>query len=268
MQETSRIEVERLRWTPDPKKDSILKDISLEFHAGEFYGILGPNGAGKTSLARHVLALLPHTDGTVRLDGKDMAELKRREIATEISFLPQIFSADVNFTVYEVVEMGREPYRRPFTSLTQQDRDQIEMALTVTNCKVLEDKPFSLLSGGERQRVMIARTVAQDTPWIVLDEPVSSLDIRHQFDFMQMMRRLNREQGRTILTILHDLNLAADYCTQLVLMREGEIVTAGPTEEVLTPENLKDTFDVSFRFLPVPERKFPYVFPENATDPS
>ncbi len=262
MQESC-IEVDRLKWVPDPKKEAILKDISTLFREGEFYGILGPNGAGKTSLARHVLALLPHTDGTVRLDGKNMADLSRKEIATEISFLPQTFDPDVNFTVHEVVEMGREPYRKPFSTLTAEDREKIEEALRVTNSKVLEDKQFSLLSGGERQRVMIARTVAQDTPWVVLDEPVSSLDIRHQSEFMQMMRRLNREQGRTIITILHDLNLAADYCSQLVLMKEGEIVTAGPIEEVLTPENLKRTFDVDFRFLTVSERKFPYVFPEN-----
>ncbi len=259
----STIEVDRLEWKPDPKKDAILKDISALFVEGEFYGILGPNGAGKTSLVRHVLALLPHTAGTVRLDGRDVADLSRKEIATEISFLPQSFSEDVDFTVYEVVEMGREPYRRPFSALTEQDREQIEKALTVTNSKILEDKPFSLLSGGERQRVMIARTVAQDTPWIVLDEPVSSLDIKHQTELMRMMQRLNREQNRTIVTILHDLNLAADYCTRLILMKEGEIVTSGPIEEVLTPENLKQTFDVDFRFLTVPERKFPYVFPEN-----
>ncbi len=267
MQE-SYIEVDRLGWTPDPKKEAILKDISALFREGEFYGILGPNGAGKTSLARHVLALLPHTSGTVRLNGKDISDLSRKEIATEISFLPQRFAPDVDFTVYEVVEMGREPYRKPFTALTEADRAKIEEALQVTNSKVLEDKPFSLLSGGECQRVMIARTVAQDTPWIVLDEPVSSLDIKHQTELMQMMKRLNREQGRTIVTILHDLNLAADYCSQLILMKEGEIVTAGPIEEVLTPENLKATFDVDFRFLSVPERRFPYVFPEvKETDP-
>ncbi len=260
--EGSYLEVDRLEWTPDPKKEAILKDISAVFHEGEFYGILGPNGAGKTSLARHILALLPHTAGTVTLDGKNMEDLSRKEIATEISFLPQSFAPDVNFTVYEVVEMGREPYRKPFAALTAEDRERVETALEVTNCKVLEDRPFSVLSGGERQRVMIARTVAQDTPWIVLDEPVSSLDIRHQTDLMQRMKRLNRDQGRTIVTILHDLNLAADYCTQLVLMKEGEIVTAGPVEEVLTPENLKATFDVDFRFLTIPERKFPYVFPE------
>ncbi len=263
MQESC-IEVDRLLWTPDPKKEPILKDISVEFRQGEFYGILGPNGAGKTSLVRHVLALLPHTAGTVRLDGKETERLGRKELATEISFLPQSFPAEVNFTVYEVVEMGREPYRKPFTALTEQDREQIELALNVTNCKRLEDKSFYLLSGGERQRVMIARTVAQDTPWIVLDEPVSSLDIKHQSEFMQMMQGLNREQGRTVITIMHDLNLAADYCTRLILMKEGEIITSGPVEEVLTPENLKATFDVEFRFLPVPERKFPYVFPEVA----
>ncbi len=260
--EKSRIEVDRLEWTPDPKKEPILKEISVEFREGEFYGILGPNGAGKTSLARHILALLAHSKGTVTLDGKDMKELSRREIATEIAFLPQNFDTDINFSVYEVVEMGREPYRRPFSMLTAHDRERIEEALTVTNSKVLEDKKFSLLSGGERQRVMIARTVAQDTPWIVLDEPVSSLDIRHQTELMRMMERLNREEGRTIVTIIHDLNLAADYCTRLVLMKEGRIVTAGTTEEVLTPENLKNTFDVDFRFLSVPERKFPYVVPE------
>ncbi len=261
--QVSVIETDRLEWTPDRKKDPILKDISITFTQGEIYGILGSNGAGKTSLVRHILSLLPHRDGAVKINGTSMEEFDRKEIATEISFLPQVFATDIEFTVYDVVSMGREPYRKPFSSLTNRDHEMIDEALRLTNCTELAEKKLSTLSGGERQRVMIARTIAQDTPWIILDEPISSLDIKQQTEFMQTMQSLNREKGRTIIAILHDLNMAADYCTQLILMKHGEVVISGATEDVMTPENLERTFDVKFRFMNMPDRRLPYVFPES-----
>ncbi|MCD8300115.1 MAG: ABC transporter ATP-binding protein [Clostridiales bacterium] len=258
----SEISVNNLSWSPDRRKLAVLKDISLTFTQGEIYGILGSNGAGKTSLIRHILGLIPHEPGAVCFDGIPASKFDKKELAQQIAFLPQKFAADIDFSVYDVVSMGREPYRGTFSTLTWCDKEIIDEAICITNCGGMEDKSLSTLSGGELQRVMIARTIAQDTPWIILDEPISSLDIKQQARFMQLMKRLNEEKGRTIIAILHDLNLAADYCSQLVFMKKGEIVTTGLTSEVLTPENLGRTFDVPFKFMEVEERKQPYVFPE------
>ncbi len=260
--EISEIEVNNLSWSPDRRKPAVLKDVSLTFTQGEIYGILGSNGAGKTSLIRHILGLIPHKEGAVCFDGIPASKFDRRELARQIAFLPQKFAADIDFSVYDVVSMGREPYRGTFSTLTSRDKEIIDDAIRITNCEGMEEKSLSTLSGGELQRVMIARTIAQDTPWIILDEPISGLDIKQQAQFMQMMRRLNGEKGRTIIAILHDLNLAADYCTRLVLMKKGEIVTTGSTAGVLTQKNLGRTFDVPFKFMQVEERAQPYVFPE------
>ncbi|MCD7708960.1 MAG: ABC transporter ATP-binding protein [Clostridiales bacterium] len=255
------IEINNLTWIPDRRKPPVLSGVSATFAQGEIYGILGANGAGKTSLIRHILGLLPYRGDAVCFDGIPASKYDRKELAQEISFLPQSFAADIDFSVYDVVSMGREPYRGTFSMLTSRDREIIGEAIRITNCGGMEEKRLSTLSGGELQRVMIARTIAQDTPWIILDEPISSLDIRQQAEFMKLMRRLNEEKGRTVIAILHDLNMASDYCTRLLLMKNGEAIAAGPTPEVLTPENLSRTYDVPFKFLQVEGRPQPYAIP-------
>jgi iron complex transport system ATP-binding protein len=145
--------------------------------------------------------------------------------------------------------MGREPYRKSFGSLTGSDREKIEGALAYTNCSHLKDRNIQLLSGGERQRVMIARTIVQDTPWIILDEPVSSLDVKHQYDLMLLLQRLRSEKSKTIVAILHDLNLAYSFCNKIILMKNGEIFAQGDTEEILTVQNLKEVYDMDFEFV-------------------
>lgn len=256
----STIRTDHLAWQPDKDKNPILKDINLEFSSGEFYGILGPNGAGKTSLARQILKLQKPDAGTVCFDGQDIRGLGRDTLARQISFLPQTIRGDVEFSVYEVVAMGREPYRSRFSALSAKDAEKIEEALEMANCTQFREKPISCLSGGERQRVMIARTIAQDTPWIVLDEPISNLDVRHQMELMQVLKRL-QENGKTVAAILHDMNLAALFCTQIVLMKQGSVFAFGRTEEVLTEENLRQVYEVEFTFLQCEGRGVPYIVP-------
>lgn len=257
--ELEKIRVEALRWQPDKKAAPILDNIDAVFTSGNFYGILGPNGAGKTSLVRQLLRLNNgifadgHSGGNIYFEsmGTDyhIDTLKRVQMAGMLSFLPQSITSDIDFTVYDVVAMGREPYRRRFAPLNHEDQDKIQEAMEFTNCLHLKDKSIQYLSGGERQRVMIARTIAQDTPWIILDEPVSSLDIRQQYDVMLVLDRLRREKGKTVIAILHDLNLANSFCNQLVLMKNGHIFAIGDTQKVLTEENLKAVYEIEFAFI-------------------
>ncbi|MBE5953873.1 MAG: ABC transporter ATP-binding protein [Lachnospiraceae bacterium] len=255
------INTSELVWQPNRKKEPVLNHIDLKLEEGCFYGILGPNGAGKTSLVRQLLKLRDCTSGQVFLDEKNIREIKRNHIARKLAFLPQIINSSVDFTVEEVVAMGREPYRKGLAPLSSRDKQIIEEAMSYTDCDKLRDKSISFISGGERQRVMIARTIAQDTPWIILDEPVSSLDITHQTQLMRLLDNLRNEKNKTVVAILHDINLSTSYCTHLVFMKEGKVFKEGTVEELLTPENLKELYDMEFEFVNVEGRERPYVVP-------
>ena len=261
--ELKQIDVNSLVWQPDKKMDPVLKDVNAMLHSGEFYGILGPNGAGKTSIVRQILRL-QNTSGDVRMDDKNIKELSRKEMAVQLSFLPQEIKSDVDFTAYDVVAMGREPHRKRFSSMTEYDKAIIQEAMEFTNCWHLKDKSISFMSGGERQRVMIARTIAQDTPWIILDEPVSNLDVKHQAELMMVLERLRKEKGKTVVAILHDLNLAAAFCTQIILMKKGKVFKAGKTLDVLTEDTLSRVYELEFDFLENKKGQLPYIMPRFA----
>jgi iron complex transport system ATP-binding protein len=253
MDKLENIETYKLNWTPDGDMTPVLRDIDAMLCSGNFYGILGPNGAGKSSFVRQLLRLNKKSTGDIKYNidsaNYDLYDIKRRSLARLVSFLPQSTESAVNFTVYDVVAMGREPYRKNFGSLTAIDKEKIEEAMEYTNCTHLRDRNIQLISGGERQRVMIARTIVQDTPWIILDEPVSNLDIKHQYDLMLLLRRLRDEKSKTIVAILHDLNLAYTFSNKIILMKEGKIFAQGETKEILTVSNLKEVYEMDFDFI-------------------
>lgn len=255
------INVDNLIWKPGKRTEPILNQINAALRSGRFYGILGPNGAGKTSLVRQLLRLKESDSGSITFDGNDIKSIRRSDMARSVAFLPQSIKADVDFTVYDVVAMGREPHRNRFTALDEHDMKCINEAMEFTNCTALRDKSISLLSGGERQRVMIARTIAQDTPWIILDEPVSNLDIKHQTELMHVLDRLRQDKGKTVVAILHDINLAATFCTHIILMKDGAVYKDGTTAEVLTKENLKAVYEMDFDFIRGRDRKISYIAP-------
>lgn len=261
--ELEQIRVEELLWEPDKHAGPVLDRINAILHSGDFYGILGPNGAGKSSFVRALLCLNKRDGGDIGFarDGKlrGIDSIGREEMAGMLSFLPQGMGADVDFVAYDVVAMGREPYRKRFMPLTNEDKEKIEEAMTFTNCLHLKDRNIRHLSGGERQRVMLARTVAQDTPWIILDEPVTGLDIKHQYEVMKELSRLRCEKKKTVIAILHDLNLAYAFCNQIVLMKEGKVYALGETRRVLTPENLKEVYGMEFDFVRAPQGEREYI---------
>ncbi len=257
-----KISVNELLWKPGKKDAPILEGVSINLYSGRFYGLIGPNGAGKTSLVRQLLKLQNPTSGIIELDDEDIKDIKQKNMARMLAFLPQNINGNVDFTVEEIVAMGREPYRKSLTPLSSEDKRIIYEAMEFTDCLKLKDKSIKLLSGGERQRLMIARTIAQDTPWIILDEPVSNLDIPHQVRLMQLLNKLREEKNKTIIAILHDINLAATFCSHIILMKDGNVMVEGEMEKVLTAENLEKLYGMEFKLMDVQGRNVPYIVPK------
>ena len=250
--------VQNVSWQPNDQTNYILEHINTEFVEGGFYGILGPNGSGKTSLIRHILRFLELQEGRISIGDQSIDQFSRKELATHLSFVPQNVNMDINFSVYDIVAMGRTPYLKRFQELSKKDHEKIQRAMEITNCLSLKEKPFSYLSGGEAQRVLVARAIAQDTKWLILDEPISHLDIRYQVELMETLKKLNESEQKTIIAILHDLNLSSAYCKEFVLMKEGKIFAKGKDKEVLTPMNLKQVYEMDFQVMNIgdPQRMF------------
>ncbi len=256
------IKVKDLYWNPTKGGAPISNYISTRFEKGGFYGILGPNGSGKTSFARQILKLQQATEGEIHYDERDLEHLGRKEIAQNISFLPQNTQMNVPFSVYEVVSMGRAPYRKRFQNLSIEDKSIIEEAMEYSNCSHLRDRSIMTLSGGERQRVLIARTIAQRTPFVVLDEPISALDIKHQIELMHTLKELNEKNGVTVIAILHDLNMAANFCSHIVLMKDGQIYKEGEVDEVLDESILEQVYDIKFQKIQKNEQGSMIIMPQ------
>lgn len=248
--------IDDLSWKSDNGDNYILEHISAVFSEGGFYGILGPNGSGKTSLIKHIFRFLKIKEGNIYLDEENIENIPRKIIASKISFVPQNVNMEVNFSAYDIVAMGRTPYQNRFQDLSKMDKEKIHYAMEITNSLELKDKPFSLLSGGEAQRVLVARAIAQDTKYLVLDEPISHLDIRYQIEIMETLKKINKEENKTIIAILHDLNLSAAYCNKILLMKKGKVFACGNSKDILTKENLKKVYDMEFDIHNLNNRMF------------
>lgn len=225
-------------------KQPILNDISLHVAQGSFTALLGPNGCGKTTLLRCIGGLLKPQSGTVILQDRDLRDYNPRQLAQQLSFVRQQASTDFEFTAFDLVMMGRNPYQKHLENESQSDRQLVEQCMRQTNTWHLRDSFPREMSGGELQRVMIARALAQSTPIMLLDEPTSNLDIAHQFDIMEMLSNICQRQGKTILLVVHDLNLALRYCPQAVLLHNYGIIAHGAIENVLTSNNIRTAFGI------------------------
>jgi iron complex transport system ATP-binding protein len=216
---------------------AVVDHVSLQIAAGDMVGLLGPNGAGKSTVLRLATRVLRPTAGRVLLRGNELGSLDRREIACRVAVVPQEFSVQFAYTVRQIVEMGRMPRIGTFGIVHSADHQAVLEALESTGMRPLADRTFGELSGGEKQRALIALALAQDTPILLLDEPTAHLDIRHQIDVLELLRRLNRERGLAVLAALHDLNLAARYFPRLVLFA-GRVIADGPPAQVLDEPTL------------------------------
>jgi len=235
-----------------------LKNIDLDVAAGEMLGIVGPNGSGKSTLLRLMSGLLKPESGQIRLRGAGLSEVGRKKLATELALLPQTPPSSFEFTVREVVSMGRYPYQGAFGFLTETDAKIVENALCETGCWELAERYFSTLSGGERQSVLVASILAQQPSLMLLDEPTASLDIHHRSEVMDLLWSLaRREMGVVVVT--HDLNAAGQFCDRLALLSEGGLVRTGSPEEVLDEDLLGEVYGTSVRVMPNPATDTPMV---------
>jgi iron complex transport system ATP-binding protein len=222
----------------------VLDRVTADIPRGAIVGILGPNGSGKTTLLRLLSGTRRPTEGQVLLEGTSIARLPRRSVARRIAVVPQETELAFEYTVQEMVLMGRHPHLGLFELEGPADFAVARDALRATGTDGLEQRRFGTLSGGEKQRVVIAAALAQTSEVLLLDEPTASLDLRYQLEVAALLVRLNAEHGVTIAISTHDLNLAASICRDLVLLRDGRVVASGPTPEALTPERVRQLYDV------------------------
>jgi iron complex transport system ATP-binding protein len=222
----------------------VIDDLSLRIDRGQITVLVGPNGSGKSTLLKAMARLLTPSSGCIYLDGKAISQIGTAAVARQLAILPQGPSAPEGLTVRELVEQGRFPHAGALRMLRRQDHDAIRQALELTNMAGFAHRPLHHLSGGERQRAWIALALAQDTPVLLLDEPTTFLDIGHQLEILDLVRRLNQQRGMTIIMVLHDLNQAARYAQRMVVLQRGQVVADGAPQTVLTASLLAEVFGV------------------------
>lgn len=224
------------------KKNPVIKGVSFEVEDGQFVGIVGPNGSGKTTLLRAISGLIEIFHGAVIVSQHRIDHLDRKELARRIAFVPQLMEPVEGFSVEELVMLGRTPYLERFAFEGAEDYEAVKWAIDELKIEGLKDRPVTELSGGEFQRVAIARALAQEPKILLLDEPTSHLDIRYQVNICKLLRKLRSH--RSIVATFHDLNLASRFCSRLVLLKNGELIAAGPPDEVVTPENIWQAYRI------------------------
>ena len=222
----------------------ILRDISLNIEKGSYVALLGPNGSGKSTLLKNISSLLNPFSGTITINGYNIKNLSFLERSKIISYVPQQYNINFSFTVKETVLMGRTPYQYRFKKFSDEDINIVNNSMKQTNIFHLKDKYITELSGGELQRVFIARSIAQKTDILLLDEPIAHLDLQHQLHLLNLLKTININEKKTIIIILHDLNLAAQFCEQIILMKYGKIFYQGKPEYVLTSKNINSIYNI------------------------
>ncbi|MBI4675621.1 MAG: ABC transporter ATP-binding protein [Chloroflexi bacterium] len=231
-----------------------LVDIDFALECGALRALLGPNGSGKTTLLKLLTGILQPTRGVLMYQGVDLKTMSRREIARHVALVPQELNLQFGFTVRQMVMLGRTPHVSALGGPTKKDRQVVEQTIELTELTELRDRVVTELSGGEQQRVVIAMALAQEPQVLLLDEPTVHLDINHQIEILDLVRKLNRERGLTVLATMHDLNLAALYFDDLVLLERGRIVAAGAPVQVLSAERIRDVFRAQVLIQPHPAR--------------
>ena len=235
----------------------IIKNLDIKIPDKKITTIIGSNGCGKSTLLKAMTRLNPYQSGAICLDGVEILTMNTKKLAKKMAILPQTSESTNGLTVAALVSYGRFPYQKGFHQLTKKDVEVIEWALDVTGTSQFKHRFVDELSGGQRQRVWIALALAPETEIIFLDEPTTYLDMAHQLEVLELLQKLNEEQGRTIIMVLHDLNQAARFADFIIAMKEGEIVQAGPCEEVITQDILKKVFQIHAEIVPDPKTQKP-----------
>ncbi len=229
-----------------------LTDVSLALAPHSRRALIGPNGSGKTTLLKLLAGILTPTHGAVEWQGEDIGKSTRREMARRLALVPQELNVAFGFTMRELVLLGRTPHLQAFAGPTRHDREVVEKTLELTELRGLADRLVTELSGGEKQRAVMAMALAQEPEVLLLDEPTVHLDINHQIEILELLRRLNRDCGLTVLATMHDLNLAALYFNELMMLERGRAVASGTPAEVLSAERIGRVFDATVHIQPHP----------------
>ena len=240
---------------------AIIRNLNLGIPEGKTTVLVGANGCGKSTLLRGLTRLLKPKSGRVYLDGKAIAQLKAKTIARKMGMLPQSPVAPEGLTVKDLVAMGRYPYQSWLQQWSKEDEAQVAEALKITTMTELADRPLDSLSGGQRQRAWIAMVLAQDTDILLLDEPTTYLDLSHQVDLLDLLDELQSSKGKTIVMILHDLNLSCRYGDYLVAVQQGKVYATGTPQQVMTEEMVRDVFNLECRIVPDPLSNTPMCIP-------
>ncbi len=237
------IKVNDLTYTIGEKQ--ILHNINFQIEKGKIYGILGENGSGKSTLLKTLTRINNVKNGKIFLNDKDINHYTSKQLAQTIALVPQQTNLMFDFSALQIALMGRIPYQKPLYSDSEEDLEIVKQSMQLTSTWHLRDMNAQNLSGGEFQRLIIARALAQQTPILMLDEPISSLDIRHQFEIMNLLKQINKDTNTTILIIIHDLNLALKYCDEIILLNKGELVAFGESKKVLIEETISKNFGIN-----------------------
>ena len=239
----------------------ILREIDFRVERGGFLAVVGPNGAGKSTLLRCLDGIVEPTDGRVEICGRAHNEYNRRDLARTISYVPQPDGGALDFTVRAYVEMGRFPYLGAWAALTESDQAAVSEAMDLTEVTGFAERAMASLSGGERQRASIAAALAQGGSILLLDEPTSFLDYRHQGQILDLLDRLHREKGLTVVVVTHDLNSAVASSDTVLALKDGRVERVGPPADLLDERVLAEIFDAEFRLVEGGRRGLPFVLP-------
>ena len=239
-------------------KKPVIEDVSLTIPKGKITSFIGPNGAGKSTLISMISRLIAKDAGLITIDGEDITKQNDRELARKISILKQSNTMNVKLTVRELISFGRFPYSQG--RLTKMDWEKVDEAIDYMELNDIQHKYLDELSGGQRQRAFIAMVLAQDTEYILLDEPLNNLDMRHSVQIMKTLRRLVDELGKTVIIVIHDINFASCYSDEIVALKDGKIVKQGPTCDVIDKCVLKEIYDMDIEIKEIEDQRICVYF--------
>ncbi|MGE7183822.1 ABC transporter ATP-binding protein [Peribacillus sp. NPDC006672] len=237
---------------------TVVEDVSIEITKGKITSFIGPNGAGKSTVLSMISRLITRDSGEVLIEGKDMGKFNSNELAKKIAILKQANHINIRLTIRELVAFGRFPYSQG--KLTKEDWKYVDEAIEYMELGEMQDKFLDQLSGGQQQRAFIAMVIAQNTEYVLLDEPLNNLDMKHSVQIMKVLRRLADELGKTVIIVIHDINFASCYSDYIVALKDGKVVHNGPTEQVINSDVLKEIYDMDIEIQNINDNKICVYF--------
>ncbi len=241
------IEINNITLAYQEKK--VIENLSIDFLEGEFCALLGPNGAGKSTLLKAMIGFIEPLTGEIKIKGTSIKKWNRQELAKQIAIIPQDFQLQFDYTVQELVMMGRFPYLGYWQNYSKNDRIVVDDILKQLDLLRLKKEQYSQLSGGERRRVSIARALAQETEILLMDEAFANLDINHQLEIMQLLSKINSEQNKLIILVSHNINLASEYCHRIVMLKKGKVIADGAPRTIINQKMIKDLYEVELTII-------------------